>query len=277
MGKKLRLSENEFINLINDIVKEETESSDNMTVIKKGQEVLNTEEKKKKFIELCKECIAEFDKKERGFSANMQVEQVLMGVSLFFIAGAVFLDFLVVAVPAGIGLIMLGSEVRQKWMKVIRCARNKRKGITTTDNTTDTVTPDNTTGIPTPEKTIQETKMKKTIRLTETELIKLVQKIIKEDEMMSPEMTESTTLNKLFGLKSGKYGANISGSSPFMVKGKQTNNQWMELKKNIILEPFDEIKSKNCNVEVYPLNSRGMAAGKQMYFYFNESGKAILR
>jgi hypothetical protein len=117
--------------------------------------------------------------------------------------------------------------------------------------------------------------MKKTIRLTESELVKLVQRIINEDESMgmAPDMNQSTTLNKLFGYKTGRYGANISGSTPFMVKGKQTNNQWQELKKNIILEPFDEIKSKSCNVEIYPLNSRGMAAGKQEYFYFDENGK----
>ena len=263
MRKNLRLTENEFMDLISDIVKEETESSSNMMVIKKGQEVLNTEDKKKRFIELCKECLAEFDKKERGFSANMQVEQVLIGASLFFIAGAVFLDFLVVAIPAGLGLIMLGSEVRQKWMKVIRCARNKRKGVTTMDNTTNTSTP---------EKTVQESTMKKTIRLTESELVKLVQRIIKEDEMeVNPcreaSLQKSTTLRKIFKNKIEEkvYGAAATGT-PFCVSGK--DGLFTEMKTNIKIKPDTPIFSKNCRVDVYPLMN-GMAAGNHLYFNFN--------
>ena len=77
------------------------------------------------------------------------------------------------------GALTIGALVhfeKDVWVKIIDCARKtKNKGVTTMDNTTNT---------PIPEKTIQESRMKKTIRLTESELVKLVQKIIKEDEMM---------------------------------------------------------------------------------------------
>jgi hypothetical protein len=76
------------------------------------------------------------------------------------------------------GALTIGALVhfeKDVWKKIIECARNKRKGV---------ITMDNTTNKPTPEKTVQESRMKKTIRLTESELVKLVQRIIKEDEMM---------------------------------------------------------------------------------------------
>jgi hypothetical protein len=77
------------------------------------------------------------------------------------------------------GALTIGALVhfeKDVWKKIIECARNKRKGVTTMDNSTNT---------PTPEQTVQESRMKKTIRLTESELVKLVQRIIKEDEMGS--------------------------------------------------------------------------------------------
>jgi hypothetical protein len=51
--------------------------------------------------------------------------------------------------------------------------------------------------------------MKKTIRLTESELINLVQKIIKEDEMMGAEMAPNKgfTIAELYKNKKSKYTA----------------------------------------------------------------------
>jgi hypothetical protein len=61
------------------------------------------------------------------------------------------------------------------WKKLKECVRAKM-GKTTTSSQTDSTQ-------------IKETKMKKTIRLTESELVELVQRIIKEDDMASKGFT----------------------------------------------------------------------------------------
>jgi hypothetical protein len=110
-------------------------------------------------IKLIKECIAEFDEENPDFSRDMKVEAVLSGLILLFIFGAILLDFDIAAVLGGGGLVMLGNEQVKKWKKVIECAKNKKNNV---------------------NNTMQESIMKKTIRLTESDLQRIVKRVINE-------------------------------------------------------------------------------------------------
>lgn len=149
---------------------------------------------------------------------------------------------------SGIGLIVMGIKLnipelcvmgagtiaalahfeKDVWVKIIQCAKNKRKE-------TDTI----------PDEQMNESKMKKTIRLTESELIKLVQKIIKEDEMMA---MDSSTGPKVFtlaglGINEPAYMAYLKGTTPFYINGE-------EQKQNRIIQPNEKFSCKDCILEL---------------------------
>lgn len=122
--KRIFLTENELINLVKDILKEESEASFDM-VMKEGESF--NESKRKRFAELCKECIREIEMTEPGFSRNMRVQEVLTGYSLVFLMGATLLGVWPVVILAGAGLIStLGVEIVEKWKRVIKCVKSKR-------------------------------------------------------------------------------------------------------------------------------------------------------
>jgi hypothetical protein len=153
MKKRIRLTESELIDLVQKIIKED--SSMMMVNLIKAAKGMD-EAQKTWWIKLIKECIAEFDKEIPGFSRDMEVEGVLSGMMLLFILGAILLDFDIAAVLGGVGELMLADAQIKKWKKVIECAKNKKNGGTT----------------------VQESRMRKSVRLTESDLQRIVRKII---------------------------------------------------------------------------------------------------
>jgi hypothetical protein len=125
-----------------------------------------SEVEKIKWKEAVKQCVDEL-----GYGNIIKVDTTAFLYLAALAAGGIILSIGALVAMAVVPAVFIGLIDKDKILKIIKCARNKRKGVT---NTTDTSTP---------EQTIQETKMKKTIRLTESELVKLVQRIIKEDEM----------------------------------------------------------------------------------------------
>ena len=175
MKKRIRLTESGLTNLVNKIINEDSSiMKDKLLSAAEGM----SEAEKGGWVKLIKECIAEFDEENPDFSRDIKVEAVLSGLMLLFILGAILLDFDIAAVLGVGGLVMLGDEQIKKWKKVIECAKNKKNN------------------------TIEESIMKKTIRLTESELINLVQRIIKEEEMGS---NKGFTIAELY--KKSKYTA----------------------------------------------------------------------
>ena len=109
--------------------------------------------------------------------------------------------------------------------------------------------------------------MKKTIRLTESELINLVQRIIKEDEMMGMDSSmgpKGITLLQL-GVKETSYMANLKGTTPFYVNGK-------EQKQNINIKPTDVLSSKDCMIDFV-----GNKTNRNFTLVFDNNGKASIR
>jgi hypothetical protein len=153
MKKRIRLTESELINLVQKIIKEDSSMMMGKLInAAKGMD----EAQKTGWVKLIKECIAEFDEKIPGFSRDMKVEAVLSGMVLLFILGAIILDFDILAILGGVGELMLADEQIKKWKKVIECAKNKKNGGTT----------------------VQESRMRKSVRLTESDLQRIVRKII---------------------------------------------------------------------------------------------------
>jgi len=153
MKKRIRLTESELINLVNKIISEDSSMMmGNLLNAAKGMD----EAQKTGWIKLIKECIAEFDEDIPGFSRDMKIEAVLSGMMLLFIFGAILLDFDIAAVLGGVGELMLADTQIKKWKKVIECAKNKKNGGTT----------------------VQESRMRKSVRLTESDLQRIVRKII---------------------------------------------------------------------------------------------------
>lgn len=109
---------------------------------------------KQKFKDLLKECAKEHNY-ERQFETYVEANKFL----LIAMIGGLFLQMPEMTILSMIPSIGIGIIERKKLIEIYKCARNKRKMI----------------------KTMKESK--KVIRLTESELVKLVQKIIKEDEM----------------------------------------------------------------------------------------------
>ena len=180
MKKTIRLRESELTNLVNKIINEDLSMmKDELLSAAEGM----SEAEKGGLVKLIKECIAEFDEENPDFSRDMKVEAVLSGLILLFIFGAILLDFDIAAVLGGGGLVMLGNEQVKKWKKVIECAKNKKNNV---------------------NNTMEESIMKKTIRLTESELINLVQRIIKEEEMTS---NKGFTIVELY--KKSRYTASL--------------------------------------------------------------------
>lgn len=106
------------------IIKEESEASFE-AVLKKGKSF--NDSKRKRFAELCRECIQDIEKTEPGFSRNMRVQEILSGYSLAFLMGAALLGVWPVVILAGAGLIStLGVEIVEKWKRVIKCVKSKR-------------------------------------------------------------------------------------------------------------------------------------------------------
>lgn len=246
MKKRIRLTESELTNLVSKIINED--SSMMMGKLLNATKGMD-ESQKDGWIKLIKECIAEFDKENPDFSRDMKVEGVLSGMMLLFILGAILLDFDIAAVLGGAGQVMLVDSQIKKWKKVIECAKNKKNGTST----------------------VQESRMKKSIRLTESELIDLVQKIIKEDEMMGMETSMSSpkkeyTIKQGFKTNSPLSVVELQGTTPFYVNG-------VEMKKKIILKPEDKISCKDCKVTLVKLIN-GLASGKYYYINFDGSGNA---
>jgi len=109
--------------------------------------------------------------------------------------------------------------------------------------------------------------MKKTIRLSESELVQLVQTIIKEDEMMgmgSSMPTKGITLNQL-GVKESSYMVNLKGTTPFYVNGR-------EQKQNINIKPTDVLSSRDCMIDFV-----GNKTNRNFTLVFDNNGKASLR
>lgn len=153
MKKRIRLTESELIDLVQKIIKEDSSMMmGKLITASKGMD----EAQKTGWIKLIKECIAEFDKENPDFSRDMKVEGVLSGMMLLFILGAILLDFDIATVVGGAGLVMLADEQIKKWEKVIECAKNKKNGTST----------------------VQESRMRKSVRLTESDLQRIVRKII---------------------------------------------------------------------------------------------------
>ena len=165
-----------------------TESTISETDIKNAIDTYNSmdQSEKESWITCIQKCI-----EEMGYGKISKADIITGGFGIGLVVVGVKLNIPVLCAMGAVAIGAVAHFDKDVWEKIIQCARNKRKGITTTDNTIDRLSTNNTTGIPTPEKTIQETKMKKTIRLTESELVKLVQKIIKEDEMMGVSSKET--------------------------------------------------------------------------------------
>jgi hypothetical protein len=135
-----------------------------------------SESEKMSWIEAIRECI-----KELGYKSvtNSDIAVGVFGVGLIVMGIKLNIPELCMMGAAGIGAVAYFEK--DVWEKIIECAREKKNKK-------------NNMGI---EK-IKESKMKKTIRLTESELIELVQRIIKEDEMSgdSTEMSNEPSQKK---------------------------------------------------------------------------------
>jgi hypothetical protein len=196
MKKTIKLTESELISVIKKSVNEHKlvlESSD------MEQEALSawqseSEENKKKFLKVLIECLGErnktIDRKgnvvEKGKHGWRLLGEIVLTLGSPALAFYLFLKSMgPVDQPQGpvnpvetiggigamistvFGLKMTLDEIEQ----IKKCVKQKMNnpGVSSDEN-------------------IKESKMKKTIRLTESELIKLVQKIIKEDEMMGEDL-----------------------------------------------------------------------------------------
>lgn len=241
MKKRIRLTESELTNLVSKIMNEDSSMMmDKVLVAAKGM----NEAERGGWKKLIKECIAEFDAETPGFSRNMRSELMLSGLLFLYILGAILLDFDIAAILGGVGEVMLADDQIKKWKKVIECAKNKKNGTSA----------------------VQESRMKKSIRLTESELVDLVQKIIKEDEMgMSTNMgSKEVTLAQL-GIKETSYMVNLKGTTPFYVNGR-------EQKQNINIKPTDRLSSKGCMVDFV-----GNKTNRNFTLVFDNDGKATIR
>jgi len=113
--------------------------------------------------------------------------------------------------------------------------------------------------------------MRKRIRLTESELINLVQRIIEEDETMGAEMgaqgKKEYTIRNGFRITFPLYVTKLNGSTPFYVNG-------VEMQGKITLKPDDKIASKNCDVTLARLDKKGMVEGDYYNISFNQNGIA---
>jgi hypothetical protein len=212
-----------------------------------------SEAEKMKWKDAVKQCIQEL-----GYGNMVKTDSTAFLYLAALAAGGLILGIGFLVGMAVVPAVFIGIIDKDKIIKIIKCARNKRKGGVSTDTNADTTTP---------EQSIQETKMKKTIRLTESELVQLVQRIIKEDEMMGMDSsmpTKGITLNQL-GIKEPAYMAYLKGTTPFYVNGK-------EQKQNIIIKPTDVLFSKDCMIEFV-----GNKSKRNFTLVFDNNGKASLR
>ena len=118
--------------------------------------------------------------------------------------------------------------------------------------------------------------MKKIIKLTESDLVRLVKRVIKEDEMGDMGMdktmgfdtmgvaSKGITLMQL-GVNETSYMANLKGTTPFYVNGK-------EQKQNINIKPTDKLSSKDCSVDFV-----GNKTNRNFTLVFDNNGKASIR
>jgi len=121
---------------------------------------------KMKWEEAIKQCMDEL-----GFTKEFKSQKKIVLYFAALAAAGIALNIVAVVAMAALGTGFLGYADKGMITKVIKCAREKRKmdsSSSTTDNT------------PTDDTQIQESKNKKTIRLSESELIRVIKKIIKE-------------------------------------------------------------------------------------------------
>jgi len=199
-----------------------------------------------------KQCLNENPKLKK----SVKFYKVLSGFEGLILVTALIIDapfmLLMSAIPVIAGLID-----EYTWKELKKCIRTKMgKGETPSNSIS-------TSG----DTQLKESNMKKTIRLTESELIDLVQKIIKEDEMssdLSVNTPKGITLLQL-GVNEPSYMISLKGYTPFYVNGK-------EQKKNIDIQPTDKLSSKDCMVEFV-----GNKSNKNFTLVFDNNGKASIR
>lgn len=170
-----------------------------------------SEAEKMKWKDAVKQCIQEL-----GYGNMVKTDSTAFLYLAALAAGGLILGIGFLVGMAVVPAVFIGIIDKDKIIKIIKCARNKRKGRVSTDTNADTTTP---------EQSIQETKMKKTIRLTESELVQLVQRIIKEDEMMGMDSSSTKMGPKGFSIsklyKESKYTAPLPNRLVILsVKGK---------------------------------------------------------
>ena len=159
--RKIKINQEGFEKLLKNLIQEESETSLE-TIMAKGQSF--SQEKREKFKKLCQECIQEIESRKPGFSRDMQVEKVLTGASLLFLAGAALLAFWPVVILAGAGIIStLGVDIIKKWKEVIECVKSKRKeliNIQSIDSNIENVSPETKVQI---ENILKDLKRKRVI------------------------------------------------------------------------------------------------------------------
>jgi len=206
---------------------------------------------KERWLRAVKECVQEL-----GYGKITKSDILTGGFGLALIVIGIKLNIPEVCLMGAGTIGILTHFQKDEWQKIIECAR-KRMGKGGA--------PVNTTSIG--DTQMQESKMKKTIRLTESELVELVQRIIKEDEMsmdLSMDTSKGITLLQL-GVKEPSYMISLKGYTPFYVNGK-------EQKKNIDIQPTDKLSSKDCMVEFV-----GNKSNKNFTLVFDSNGKASIR
>lgn len=196
------------------------------------------------------QCINDYTSKSGG-------KRNVGGNFKFSIIGSVFGVALIVTgikleipelVMMGAGTIAaLAGLTAQDWSTIINCAREK-KGMKTSD-TTDS------------EMGMNESKKRKTIRLTESELVGLIQRIIKEDDTLTSKTTTKFCQVKTFEslLKEAKQKQKLNffpqrgyivdtvekGSNSMIMNKKITSGMSIKLTDPIKLEEGSEILLKD--------------------------------
>lgn len=203
------------------------------------------ESEKMGWIKAIRECIQEL-----GYGSISRSDMIAGTFGIGLIVMGIKLNIPELCILGAGTIAALAHFEKDVWVKIIQCANNKRKE-------TDTI----------PDEQMNESKMKKTIRLTESELINLVQKIIKEDEMMAMDSSMGPKVFTLAGLgiKEPAYMAYLKGTTPFYING-------VEQKQNRIIQPNEKFSCKDCILELV-----GNKTKRSYTITFDNMGNAKLK
>lgn len=121
---------------------------------------------KMKWQEAIKECMDKL-----GFTKEFKSQKKIVLYFAALAAAGIALNIVAVVAMAALGTGFLGYADKGMITKIIRCAREKRKMNGSSSTTDSTVTSDTQ---------MQESKSKRIVKLSESELISMIEKVIKE-------------------------------------------------------------------------------------------------